>query len=159
MADLLPDGFILTPFCPDLDQAIFEHRSTVLKLWQICFQMASFGHLSVQILIKPFSNSDNYLKAIQDLFPNGFILTPFSPDLDQVIFEPRHTIPKLWQICFQMASFGHLSNDLLWTVSELLWSSLSLWHNSICAKWTFWQTQNGPVRISKKQDIVIDNVY
>ena len=44
-----------TPFCPDLDQAIFEPRDTIPKLWQICFQMASFGHLSLQIWIRPFS--------------------------------------------------------------------------------------------------------
>ena len=47
-------------------------------------------------------------KTIADLFPDGFIWTPFRPDLDQAIFEPRDTIPKLWHICFQMASFGHL---------------------------------------------------
>ena len=58
MADLFPNGFIWTPFCPDLDQAIFEPRYTFPKLWQICFQMASFGHLSVQIWIKPFSTPD-----------------------------------------------------------------------------------------------------
>ena len=31
MADLLPDGFIWTPFCPDLDQAIFEPMYTFKK--------------------------------------------------------------------------------------------------------------------------------
>ena len=32
VADLLPDGFIWTPFCPDLDQAIFEPMNTFQKL-------------------------------------------------------------------------------------------------------------------------------
>jgi len=41
-----------------MDQAIFEPRYTFPKLWQICFQMASFGHLSVQIWIRPFSSTD-----------------------------------------------------------------------------------------------------
>ena len=58
MADLLPDGFILIPFGADLDQAIFEPRYTFPKLWQICFQMVSFGHLSVQMWIRLFSNTD-----------------------------------------------------------------------------------------------------
>ena len=61
MADLHPDGFILTPFCPDLDRATFEPRNIFPKLEQICFQMASFGHLSVQIWIRPFSNPDTPL--------------------------------------------------------------------------------------------------
>ena len=56
MADLLPYGFIWIPFCPDLHQTIFEPRYTFQKLWQICFHMASFGYLSVQICIKPFSH-------------------------------------------------------------------------------------------------------
>ena len=46
-------------------------------------------------------------KFIADFFPDGFIWTPFNPDLDQAIFEPRDAIPKLWQIRFQMASFGY----------------------------------------------------
>ena len=29
MADLFPDGFIWTPFCPDLDQPIFEPMYTL----------------------------------------------------------------------------------------------------------------------------------
>ena len=63
MADLLPYGFIWTPFCPDLHQAIFEPRYTFQKLWQICFHMASFGHRSVQICIKPFSKPDTPSKS------------------------------------------------------------------------------------------------
>ena len=39
MADLLQDRFIWIPLCPDLDEAIFEFSKTLLKLWQICFQM------------------------------------------------------------------------------------------------------------------------
>ena len=58
MADLLPDGFIWTPFCPDPDQAIFEPKYTFPKRWQICFRMALFGHLSVHIWIKSFSSPD-----------------------------------------------------------------------------------------------------
>ena len=55
MTDLLPDGFIWIPFCPDLNRATFEPRCTFPKLWPICFQMASFGHRSVQISLKQFS--------------------------------------------------------------------------------------------------------
>ena len=40
IADLVPDGIIRTPCCPDLDQAIFEPRYTFPKPLQICFQMA-----------------------------------------------------------------------------------------------------------------------
>ena len=47
--DLLPNAFIWTPFRPDLGQAIFEPRNTFPKLRQICFQIDSFGHLSVRI--------------------------------------------------------------------------------------------------------------
>ena len=54
MADLLPDGFIWTPFSSDLDQAIFESTYTSPKPLQICFQMASFGYLSFQIRIRQF---------------------------------------------------------------------------------------------------------
>ena len=32
-------------------------------------------------------------------------------NFNQAIFEPVHTSPKLWQICLQMASFGHLSDQ------------------------------------------------
>ena len=32
MADLLPDGFIWTPFCPDLNRATFEPGCTFPKL-------------------------------------------------------------------------------------------------------------------------------
>ena len=58
MAYLLPYGFIQTPFCRDLDHAIFKPGYTLPKLWQICVHMASFGHLSVQISINPFSKTD-----------------------------------------------------------------------------------------------------
>ena len=34
-------------------QGSFEPRYTLPKLWQICFRMASFGHFSVRIWIKP----------------------------------------------------------------------------------------------------------
>ena len=75
--------------------------------------MASFGQLSVEILIKPFPNThtpqtdlvpDGFIrtpfcpdllpKAIADLLPDGFIWTPFCPDLDQAIFEPKYTFPN-----------------------------------------------------------------
>ena len=111
------------------------------KPLQICFQMASFGHLSVRIWIRQLSNpetpSQSYgrftsrwlhletvrsrfglsrfqvhrhiKKTIADFVRYGFIRTPFCPDLDQAIFEPRYTFPKPLQICFQMASFGCLS--------------------------------------------------
>ena len=58
MADLLIDWFIWTSFCPDPDPVTFEPRHTLQKLWQICFQIASLGHLSVQIRIKPFPSLD-----------------------------------------------------------------------------------------------------
>ena len=54
MVDSRPNGFIWTLFFSDLDQAIFEARYTIPKLWQICVRMASFGHFSIQIWIKPF---------------------------------------------------------------------------------------------------------
>ena len=63
MADSLPGGFIWTPFCPDLDQAIVESSCTFPKLWQMCSQMALFRHLSVQIWIKPFLNPDTPSKS------------------------------------------------------------------------------------------------
>ena len=56
--------YIFASKCLHLDtflsrpQAIFEPRNTFPKLWQICFQMASFGHLSVQIWIRPFSKRE-----------------------------------------------------------------------------------------------------
>ena len=46
-------------------------------------------------------------KAMANLLPYGFLWTPFCPDLDQAILEPRYTFPKVWQICFHMASFGY----------------------------------------------------
>ena len=47
----------------NLDQAIFELRYTFPKLWQICFQMASFGHLSVRIWINPFWKSPKLVRC------------------------------------------------------------------------------------------------
>ena len=58
IADLLPDGFIWTPFLPDLDQAGLESRYTFPEPWPICFRIASFGHLSCQIWFKPFLSPD-----------------------------------------------------------------------------------------------------
>ena len=46
----------------NLDQPVFEPRYNFPKLWQICFQIASFGHLSVQISIKPSSNPRTALR-------------------------------------------------------------------------------------------------
>ena len=121
ISDFVPDGIIRTPCCPDLDQAIFEPRYTFPKPLQICFQMASCGRLSVQIRIRPFSSPkthpqkhrrfcsgwlhlDTLLsrsgsshfrtqihlpKAIADLLPDGFIWTPFCPDMDQATWNPR----------------------------------------------------------------------
>ena len=95
IADLFPDGFIWTPFSPDLDQATFEPRDTIPKLWQIYFQMASFGDRSVEIWIKPFPSPHTHKKTtIADFVPDGFIRTPFCPDLDQAISEPRYIFPK-----------------------------------------------------------------
>ena len=47
-----------------MDQAIFEPRYTFPKLWQICFQMASFGHLSVQIWIRTLSSPGTPFESI-----------------------------------------------------------------------------------------------
>ena len=58
IADLLPNGFMWTAFCPDSDQTIFESGDASQKTSQILFQLASFGHLAVQIRIKPFSHPD-----------------------------------------------------------------------------------------------------
>ena len=90
--------------CPTLR---FAHTSQ--KPLQICFKIASFGHLSVRIWIRPFSipetQSQSYSrfarhrgirisKTIADLFPDGFIWTPFRPDLDQAIFRQQTHYPK-----------------------------------------------------------------
>ena len=114
-AGLLPHGFMWTPFCPDLDQAMFDSSYTLLpksgssqKLPQMCFPMASFGHISVQIWIGHFPRQVYPQKLMADLL-GCCIWTPFCPDQDQAIFEPMYTLPKLLQICFHMASFGHLS--------------------------------------------------
>ena len=56
-ADLIPYGFIWTPFCSDFDQAIFKSRYTFPKLWLIWFHMASFGHLLCRLGL-PFSSPD-----------------------------------------------------------------------------------------------------
>ena len=52
-------------------QGSFEPRYTLPKLWQICFEMASFGHLSVRICIKPFSNPDKSVFVPFLFVPNG----------------------------------------------------------------------------------------
>ena len=52
----MADVFHLETVLPRSGSAIFEPRYTLPKLLQICFHMASFGHLSVQIWIKPFPN-------------------------------------------------------------------------------------------------------
>ena len=53
-------------------------------------------------------------------------------------FELGYTIPKLWQICFQMASFGHFSVRIwinpFWKSPKLV--RRSVWYNSLCAEWT-----------------------
>ena len=77
---LLPYGFMWTPFCPDLNQTIFEPGYTLPKLRLIWFHMASFGHISIQIWIKPRSNpgtpSQSYGRFASkwlhlDTFPSG----------------------------------------------------------------------------------------
>ena len=52
-------------------QGSFEPRYTLPKLWKICFDMASFGHLSVRICIKPFSNPDKSMFVPFLFVPNG----------------------------------------------------------------------------------------
>ena len=94
LADLLPDGFIWTPFRPDLDQAILEPRYTFPKRWQICFQMASFGHLSVQIWIKPFSNPDTPSQSHCRFASRWLHVDAFLSDPDQTIFESGDASPK-----------------------------------------------------------------
>ena len=171
ITSMLPYGCNWTTFRPDLNQAICDAGYTFPKLLQICFHMASFGHVFVQIWVKPFSNPDtpshgycgsapiwlnldtflsrsgasNFLspgahsqihynlapiwfhldtflsrsgssnfrtrihlpETIADLLPYGFIWTPFCPDLDQAIFKPRYTFPKLLQICFSTCVFSN----------------------------------------------------
>lgn len=63
IADLLQFGFVWTPSCQDLDQAIFEPRYSCPKPRLICFNLASFGHLSVKIWIQPFSNPDGHSQS------------------------------------------------------------------------------------------------
>ena len=87
LADLLPYGFIWTPFCPDPNQAIVQPMYALPKLWQICFHVASF--LSVQIRITQFSSpsapSQSYCK-----FDSIWLhLNTFCPSLDLAIFEPK----------------------------------------------------------------------
>ena len=82
-------------FCQDLDEAIVEPRYTLQMLWQICFHMASFGHLSVQIWIKPFSSPGTPPTAMTDLLPYGFFSIPFYRDLDQAILQPKYTLQML----------------------------------------------------------------
>ena len=43
MADLLPDGFIWTPFCPDLDRAIFMETET---LFGTCSNVLIYGSVA-----------------------------------------------------------------------------------------------------------------
>ena len=52
-------------------QGSFEPRCTPPKLWQICFEIASFAHLSVRIRIKPFSNPDKSMFVPFLFVPNG----------------------------------------------------------------------------------------
>ena len=80
-----------------------------------------------------------------DLLPDGFIWTPFCPDLDQAIFEPMYTLPKLWLICFQMASFGHLFRpDLDHAIFDLTRKSVCA--ISVCAELTFQAVEQAGAR-------------
>ena len=95
IADFVPDGFIRTPFCPDLDQAIFEPRYIFPK--SHCRFASRLLHLDA---VLPGSGSGHFRirrrtpKTIADVAPDGFIWTPFCEDLDQAIFESGDTIPK-----------------------------------------------------------------
>ena len=82
------------------------------KPLQMCFQMASFDTFRSRSGSSHFRIQRHHPKAMSDLLPDGFIWIPFNPDLDQAMFEPSDTIPKLWQICFSRASCRHLSIDL-----------------------------------------------
>ena len=95
-------------------QHITETKYTFPKLLQTCSHMATFEHLSVQILIKPFSNPDtpnldtfpsrsgsshfrtqiHLSKTVADLLPCGFNWTLFCPDINQAIFKPKYTFPN-----------------------------------------------------------------
>ena len=70
--------------------------------------MASFDTFLSKYKSSHFQTQIHLPKSIAKLLPYGFIWTPVRPGLDQTIFEPRYTFPKLLQICFHMASFGHL---------------------------------------------------
>ena len=91
MSNLLPYGFIWSPFNPNINQAIFEPRYIFPKPLQICSHMASFGHLSVQVWIKQFRTQIHLSRAVANLLPSGFIWTPSSPEINQAIFKPNHT--------------------------------------------------------------------
>ena len=108
MADVLPYGFIWTPFYPDLDQAIFETRYAFPKLQQICFRMASFGYLSVQIWIKPFSNTGTPSQSYGKCASIWLHLDTFLSRSGSGHFQPQMHLPKAMAKLFHMASFRHL---------------------------------------------------
>ena len=73
-------------------------------------------------------------KPIADLLPDGFIWIPFCQDMDQTIFETRDTIPRLWQICFQKALFGHLFVKI-WIKSFQSLHTHPRNHIRFCTRW------------------------
>ena len=86
-------------FCPDLDQSIFKPRYTFPEGWRICFHMASFGRLSVKILIMQFSNPDTHPKSYGIFASRWLPLDTFlsrsgsSHSHTQTTHEPQNTTP------------------------------------------------------------------
>ena len=96
MADLFPNGFIWTPLCPDLDQAIGEPRyesnlPSGVPFWTPLGKFAWQGRQGRQKgRAQQFRAQVHSPKTMADLFPNGLIRAPLRPDLDQAIREPRY---------------------------------------------------------------------
>ena len=84
----------------------------LLDLSFLC-QMASFGNLSLQIWVKPFSNTDIPFQSHCGFASRWLHSETFLSRSGSSHFEPRYTFPKPLRICFQMASFGYLSIQIL----------------------------------------------
>ena len=102
------DAFLSRSGSSHFRYTLLPRSESSQQLRQMCFPMASFGHLSVQIWMGHFPRQVYHQKLMADVL-GCCIWTPFCLDLDEAIFEPMYTLPKLLQNCFHMASFGHLS--------------------------------------------------
>ena len=160
----MPDGFIWKPFCPDLGQAIFEPRYTFPKPFRICFQIASFGYLSLQTLIKPFSNpatpSQNYgrfasrwlhLDTFQSIwikpFPSPHTDIQSKQDCDKHIHTP---LDKFWVPSHGALSCGvpsHMHGLLVLAVKHAAYKRVLQSHSRFSSRWLHLDTllsRSGP---------------